>query len=137
MATSCAPRFAAKGIDTLTPPSPAMDTGNCVAMITGDAERTFVSWPGAERDAEPRHDGACPAAPGDWVFASGYTLSYPGSRDALADWIEALPAEIPFVFDPTPVVVGNSARHSVRVLARTNWLSCNSAEAAEIAGRGG
>ena len=22
--------------------------------------------------------------PGDWVFTSGYTLSYPGSRDALA-----------------------------------------------------
>ncbi len=38
------------------------------------------------------------------MFTSGYTLSYPGSRDALADWIEALPANIPFVFDPTPVV---------------------------------
>ena len=26
----------------------SMDTGNCVALVTGDAERTFVSWPGAE-----------------------------------------------------------------------------------------
>ena len=40
--------FAAEGIETLTPPSPVMDSGNCVAMISSDAERTFVSWPGAE-----------------------------------------------------------------------------------------
>ena len=38
--------FAAEGIETLTPPSPQMDSGNCVAMISSDAERTFSSWPG-------------------------------------------------------------------------------------------
>ena len=68
------------------------------------------------------------------MFTSGYTLSYPGSRDALADWIEALPAEIPFVFDPTPVVSEIPKDILARVLARTTWLSCNAAEAASIAG---
>ena len=63
--------------------------------------------------------------PGDWVFTSGYTLSYPGSRDALADWIEALPGEFPFVFDPTPVMADIPRPILSRVLARTNWLSCN------------
>lgn len=128
--------FAAEGIETLTPPSPVMDSGNCVAMISSDAERTFVSWPGAEGVLTPALMATVRVAPGDWVFASGYTLSYVGSRDVLADWIEALPAETPFVFDPTPVVSDIPRASLSRVLARTTWLSCNIAEAAEIAGPG-
>jgi sugar/nucleoside kinase (ribokinase family) len=128
--------FAAEGIETLTPASPAMDSGNCVAMISGDAERTFVSWPGAESRLTLDMMAPVKVTSGDRVFASGYTLSYPGSRDALADWIEALPAEIPFVFDPTPVIAEIPRPVLDRVLARTTWLSCNTNEAAEIAGAG-
>ncbi|MGX9147050.1 PfkB family carbohydrate kinase [Mesorhizobium sp. 128a] len=128
--------FAREGIDTLTPPSPIMDTGNCVAMISGDAERTFVSWPGAESVLSIAMMAPVVVASGDWVFTSGYTLSYPGSRDALADWIEAMPADIPFVFDPTPVIADIPRAILDRVLARTTWLSCNTREAAEIAGQG-
>ena len=40
--------FATEGIETLTPPAPALDSGNCVVLVSADAERTFVSWPGAE-----------------------------------------------------------------------------------------
>ncbi|PBB33241.1 PfkB family carbohydrate kinase [Mesorhizobium sp. WSM3868] len=128
--------FAAEGIETLTPPSPLMDSGNCVAMISSDAERTFVSWPGAESVLTPDMMVPVQVIPGDWVFTSGYTLSYPGSREALVDWIEALPEEVPVVFDPTPVI-GEIPRPILeRVLARTDWLSCNADEAAAIAGRG-
>lgn len=128
--------FAAEGIETLTPPSPLMDSGNCVVMISSDAERTFVSWPGAESALSL--DLMAPVAIGsdDWVFTSGYTLSYPGSRDALTGWIEALPAAVPFVFDPTPVIADIPRAILDRVLARTTWLSCNTTEAAEIAGAG-
>ena len=128
--------FATEGIETLTPPSPVIDSGNCVAMISGDAERTFVSWPGAESQLTPDMMAPVKVAPGDWVFASGYTLSYPGSRDALADWIEALPPEISFAFDPTPVIAQIPRPILDRVLARATWLSCNTPEAAEIAGAG-
>ncbi|TIS38026.1 MAG: ribokinase, partial [Mesorhizobium sp.] len=128
--------FAAEGIETLTPPSPLMDSGNCVAMISSDAERTFVSWPGAESVLTPDMMAPVQVIPGDWVFTSGYTLSYPGSREALADWIEALPEEVPVVFDPTPVIAEIPRAILDRVLARTAWLSCNADEAAEIAGRG-
>ncbi|CAN7523489.1 PfkB family carbohydrate kinase [Mesorhizobium sp. LjNodule214] len=128
--------FAAEGIETLTPASPAMDSGNCVAMISSDAERTFVSWPGAESVLSLAMMALVRVAPGDWVFASGYTLSYPGSRDALVDWIEALPVQTPFVFDPTPVIADIPRAVLERVLARTSWLSCNATEAAEIAGPG-
>lgn len=128
--------FAAEGIETLTPPSPVMDSGNCVAMISGDAERTFVSWPGAESILRLEMMAPVVVASGDWVFTSGYTLSYPGSRDALTDWIEALPAQTPFVFDPTPVISDIPRLVLSRVLARTTWLSCNTTEAADIAGPG-
>jgi len=128
--------FATEGIETLTPPSAAMDSGNCVAMISGDAERTFVSWPGAESRLTLDMMKPVQVVPGDWVFTSGYTLSYPGSRDALTVWIEALPADIPFVFDPTPVIADIPRPILDRVLARTTWLSCNTNEAAEIAGCG-
>ncbi|WFP65909.1 PfkB family carbohydrate kinase [Mesorhizobium sp. WSM4904] len=128
--------FAAEGIETLTPPSPLMDSGNCVAMISSDAERTFVSWPGAESVLTPDMMMPVQITPGDWIFTSGYTLSYPGSRDALADWIEALPADSPLVFDPTPVIAEIPRPILDRVLACTTWLSCNADEAAEIAGAG-
>ncbi|OHV90660.1 PfkB family carbohydrate kinase [Mesorhizobium sp. ORS 3428] len=128
--------FASQGIETLMPPSPSMDSGNCVALISGDAERTFVSWPGAESVLTPDMMTPVKVSPGDWVFTSGYTLSYPGSRDTLADWIAALPPEIPFVFDPTPVIAEIPRPILDRVLARTTWLSCNTDEAAKIAGAG-
>ncbi|TPN43412.1 MULTISPECIES: PfkB family carbohydrate kinase [unclassified Mesorhizobium] len=128
--------FATEGIETLTPPSPVMDSGNCVAMISSDAERTFVSWPGAESILSLDMMTPVSVGPGDWVFTSGYTLSYPNSRDALADWIEALPAGIFFVFDPTPVIADIPRAVLLRVLARTTWLSCNTTEAADIAGSG-
>lgn len=128
--------LAGEGIETLTPPSSAMDSGNCVAMISSDAERTFVSWPGAESILSLAMMAPVVAASGDWVFTSGYTLSYPGSRDALTDWIEALPAGIPFVFDPTPIIADISRPILSRVLAGTTWLSCNTTEAVEIAGLG-
>jgi len=128
--------FAAEGIETLTPPSPHMDSGNCVAMISSDAERTFVSWPGAESILTLDMMAPVSVAPGDWVFTSGYTLSYAGSRDALTGWIEALPADTPFVFDPTPVISDIPRPVLSRVLARTTWLSCNATEAVEIAGPG-
>jgi len=126
--------FAVEGIETLTPPSPAMDTGNCVALVTSEAERTFVSWPGAEATLNEDAFAHVKLQSGDWVFVSGYTLSYPGSREALADWIEAIPAEFPFVLDPTPVVSEIPTSILSRVLARTDWLSCNAAEATVIAG---
>ncbi|AZO53883.1 MULTISPECIES: PfkB family carbohydrate kinase [unclassified Mesorhizobium] len=128
--------FAAEGIETLTPPSPLTDSGNCVAMISSDAERTFVSWPGAESVLSRDLMAPVVIGPDDWVFTSGYTLSYPGSRDALTEWIEALPPDIPFVFDPTPVIADIPRAILDRGLARTTWLSCNTTEAAEIAGPG-
>lgn len=126
--------LAAEGIETFLPAHPALDSGNCVVLVTDDAERTFVSWPGAEGILERGDLDRVALRPGDWVFSSGYTLSYPGSSEALAGWIEALPAEVRFVFDPSPVVADIPGSIRQRVLNRADWLSGNAAEARTIAG---
>lgn len=126
--------LAAENIDMLLPPADGLDSGNSVVLVTDDAERTFVSWPGAESVLGAPDLDPVVLRPDDWVFTSGYTLSYPGSREALAGWIETLPNGIPFVFDPTPVVLEIPQPILGRVLARTTWLSCNATEAAAIAG---
>ncbi|WP_442582497.1 PfkB family carbohydrate kinase [Mesorhizobium sp. ASY16-5R] len=128
--------LAAEGIDILTPQAPDRDTGNCVVLVTADAERTFVSIAGAEGFLTPASLAPVMPGAGDWVFTSGYTLTYPDSREVLADWIAALPAGIIFALDPTSVVAGIPCDLLARVLKRTDWLSCNAYEAGVIAGQG-
>ncbi|WP_353646723.1 PfkB family carbohydrate kinase [Mesorhizobium sp. WSM2239] len=127
--------LATEGIEVLVPQAPDRDTGNCVVLVTADAERTFVSIAGAEGFLTPASLAPVKPKAGDWVFTSGYTLTYPGSREVLTDWIAALPADVHFVLDPTSVVAGIPRNLLARVLKRTNWLSCNTYEAGVIAGQ--
>ncbi|HUG61428.1 MAG TPA: PfkB family carbohydrate kinase [Methylomirabilota bacterium] len=128
--------MAREDIEILLPPTPGLDTGTCVVLVTDDAERTFVSHAGAEGHAEEAALASLPLGPGDVVFTSGYSLSYPGSVDAVSRLVETLPAETPFVLDPAPVVTEVPAGILGRMLARVTWLSLNRAEARVIAGEG-
>lgn len=128
--------FKAEGIDCLQPPSKGIDSGTCVVLITADSERTFVSRPGAEGVITPADFPHMQPAPGDWVFTSGYTLAYPGSRDSQASFISALTEEATFAFDPTGIVYEIPGDILKTVLARADWLSLNRSEAALIAGLG-
>lgn len=124
------------GIPALLPPDKATDTGNCVVMVTPDGERTFLSWPGAEGHADATALAGIAPRPGDIVFVSGYTLSYPSSREALADWVEALDPSVPVALDPAPVVASIPRPLLDGVLSRLTWLSANLAEAETITGVG-
>lgn len=128
--------FAAYDIPLLLPPAREADTGNCVVLVTPDAERTFVSWPGVEGVAGVALPAADAFGPGDWIVLTGYMLRYPGSRDAFPDWIERLPIGTPFIFDPSPVLNEITPAVLSRVLARSTWLSCSAAEATFLAGSG-
>jgi len=129
--------FEAEGIDCLQPASRGIDSGTCVVLITeADAERTFISKPGAEGVITPEDYPFMQPAPGDWVFTSGYTLAYAGSRDSQARFIEGLPSDAIFAFDPTGIV-GEIPRDILQTaLLRTDWLSLNRGEASVIAGSG-
>ncbi|MGP1395037.1 MAG: PfkB family carbohydrate kinase [Inquilinaceae bacterium] len=121
-------------ISVLRPASPGIDTGNCVVMIDGQGERTFVSWPGAEGRMTDRDLVHVKCGDGDWVVASGYTLSYPDSRDVLVRWLASLPPSIPLVFDPSPVAAAIPRDCLKAVLTRTTWLSANLLEAEILTG---
>ncbi|RFC69402.1 MULTISPECIES: PfkB family carbohydrate kinase [Mesorhizobium] len=124
--------MAQEGVDVLTAANPVMDSGVCTVLVTDDAERTFISWPGAE--SRPINDEDIEAGEGDWLFASGYTLSYPNSAASVAATIERLAKDRPLVFDPTPVVGEIAPDLLARVLRQCRWLSCNVGEAGFIAG---
>lgn len=123
-----------RGIACLQPIYQELDSGNCVVLITPDAERSFVSWPGAEGVMAAEQLEEIQPGDGDWVFVSGYSLSYGGSGPALADWVAALPEDTPVIFDPSPLVGRIPAERLAAVLSRTDWLSCNQTEAAAITG---
>ena len=127
--------LAAEGIEILAAQARDRDTGHCVVLVTADAERTFISIPGAEAHLTPTCLAPVKPDAGDVVFTSGYTLCYPGSRDALADWIAALPAGVSFVLDPTSVVGNIPPDLLAGVLRRADWLSCNAFEANVLAGQ--
>ena len=122
-------------IDVLQPANPKIDSGNCVVMIDDTRERSFVSWPGAEGVLEDSILGDIEARPGDWVVVSGYTLSYAGSREGLARWLDRLLPTQPLVFDPSPVVAAIPPKICEQVLARATWVSANLDEARELTGK--
>ncbi|MGC4023781.1 MAG: PfkB family carbohydrate kinase [Mesorhizobium sp.] len=121
--------LAAEQIDILTAPVERLDSGVSTVLVTRDAERSFVSWPGAESLPDTSNIDAGPA---DWIFASGYTLSYPGSGESVVARIERLAHKNPLVFDPAPVVRDIPSAILKRVLNTCSWLSCNTDEAAYI-----
>lgn len=125
--------MAREGIEMLLPPHPTLDSGHSVVLVTDDAERSFVSWPGAEAQPADLSQLSRTLRPGDWVFVTGYSLSYPGLRADLMDFIAALAPEIPLVFDPSPVIAEVPRDALRRILGRATWLSANRAEVATMA----
>ncbi|MCD2472961.1 PfkB family carbohydrate kinase [Jiella sp. MQZ9-1] len=115
----------AEAIDVLLPPLCGVDCGNCVVLITPDAERSFVSFPGAEARMADLSALHAELRPGDFLAVSGYVLAYPGSRDGVLALIETLSPGIAVVFDPAPVIADIPVAILDRMLARTTWLSAN------------
>ncbi len=123
-----------EGVAVAHAPSPDADTGFCVALVDGDAERTFVTRLGAEMDLSLARLRTLRPGPGDFVYTVGYSL-LPGPRaDDLLTWIGDLPEGVRLVLDPAPVV-GDIPRPTLdRALTRVDLLSLSAAEAATVTG---
>ncbi len=111
-----------------------IDCGNCVVLITPDAERSFISFPGAEAHIDTFDALHGHLVPGDWLAVSGYVLSYSGSCEAVLALVEDLDARVLVTFDPTPVIADVPVDALDRILARVNWMSANMRELATITG---
>ncbi|WP_299669121.1 PfkB family carbohydrate kinase [uncultured Ruegeria sp.] len=123
-----------EGIPFLRPQDLARDQGCCTVMIEPEGERTFVASDGAEGHVTDEDLAQISFADFGWTLLSGYTLHYPGSRDALHRWLSADERIGKLIFDPSPIVA--SLPHEVvqAVMHRASWISANAREAAVLSG---
>jgi len=110
------------------------DTGLCVALTEASAERTFISYIGAEGELSAADLSSVPAEAGDFVCLSGYSLLHVGKAQALVDWTLALPSGIKVVFDPGPLVDSPDAALMKALLPRIDVWTSNSEEALRFTG---
>ncbi|KAA0980844.1 PfkB family carbohydrate kinase [Pseudomonas sp. ANT_J28] len=113
------------------------DTGLCVALTEASAERSFISYIGAEGELTAEDLTSVPAEAGDYVYVSGYSLLHGGKARALVDWVLDLPRGINVVFDPGPLVDSPDEPLMQALLARIDLWTSNSVEALKFTGASG
>ena len=118
------------GIKTPAP----RDTGICVALTDASAERSFISYIGAEGEVTEEDLNSVTAEAGDYVYVSGYSLLHEGKAHALLDWTLALPDTINVVFDPGPLVESPDSPLMQALLPRIDVWTSNSVEALRFTG---
>ena len=89
-----------EGITPTLPPDPHTDTGLCVALTEASAERTFISYIGAEGVLSADDLQQVQVAHDDYVYVSGYSLLHAGKAQPLLDWLLVLPGDVHISFDP-------------------------------------
>jgi len=121
--------MAAEGVEIAHPATEVGDTGLSVALIEPSAERSFISYVGAEGglSAEDLHRVA--VRPEDYVFVSGYSLLHKGKVATLLEWLAQLPAQAGVVFDPGPLVDSPEASGMQTVLPMITLWTSNAEEA--------
>jgi sugar/nucleoside kinase (ribokinase family) len=110
------------------------DTGLCVAVTDASAERSFISYIGAEGEVTAEDLASVPAEAGDYVYVSGYSLLQVGKAQALVDWVLELPKGINVVFDPGPLVDSPDEPLIQALLARIDIWTSNSVEVLRLTG---
>jgi sugar/nucleoside kinase (ribokinase family) len=105
------------------------DTGLCVALTDASAERSFISYIGAEGELTSEDLSSVAAEAGDYVYLSGYSLLHPGKAQTLLDWTLALSKGINVVFDPGPLVESPDSPLMQVLLPRIDVWTSNSVEA--------
>lgn len=110
------------------------DTGLCVAITDASAERSFVSYIGAEGELAAEDLASVQVEAGDYAYVSGYSLLHVGKAQALVDWVLELPRDVNVVFDPGPLVDSPDAPLMNALLPRIDLWTSNSVEALRFTG---
>lgn len=129
--------LAASGVQVVQDGLADADSGYCVVLVDGTAERTFVTAVGAEGRLTRGDLDRVPVAGDDVVHVSGYGLAHPTVAAALPGWLAALPATVRVVTDPSPLVGGLDPAVLGRTLRRTDVLTANAREAEVLSGCAG
>ncbi|TFD82615.1 PfkB family carbohydrate kinase, partial [Cryobacterium fucosi] len=127
----------AEGIEVTQPALSGLDSGYCVVLVDGSAERTFVTWVGAEgRLGRADLDLAAVRAQ-DLVYVSGYSLAHPLNAAAIPGWLHDLPPGTRVITDPSPLIATLDRSTLAEVMARTDVFRANAREAGVASGEDG
>ena len=129
----------AEGIEVLLDASTEADTGDDIALIDDEGERTFVTVFGAEAslsspDLASIRLGGNDASGHDLVHVSGYGLLASTNAGVLAPWIAAIAPVHTVLLDPGPLGPDIPAAVLTTVAVRADWFSCNLREALLLSG---
>ncbi|MBG6056949.1 sugar/nucleoside kinase (ribokinase family) [Cryobacterium sp. MP_M5] len=126
----------ADGIEAAQPALPGLDSGYCVVLVDDSAERTFVTWVGAEGRLDRGDLDLAEVRPGDLVYVSGYSLAHPANAAAIPGWLRELPPAARVITDPSPLIATLDPATLAEVMARTDVFSANAREARHLTGTG-
>jgi sugar/nucleoside kinase (ribokinase family) len=111
-----------------------LDCGVCVVLVEPDAERTFVTAPGAESTLRETDLATLDVNARDIVLISGYNVMYLDMASAVLDWLDGLDQDVTVAFDPATRVEDIPVENLRRVLGRASWLLCNRSESLQLSG---
>lgn len=126
--------MAAEGVEIALDRDGEKDTGLCVSLTEASAERTFISYIGAEGGVSAQELARVAVRLDDYVYVSGYSLQYPDKAPALLEWLLALPKAVTVVFDPGPLVNSPDAAPMAALLPRIDIWTSNSVESLRFTG---
>lgn len=124
----------AEGIEIATAGSDDQDTGLSVALIEPSAERSFISYVGAEGGLSREDLRSVTVQPQDYVCVSGYSLLHKGKVSTLLDWLSELPKGAQVVFDPGPLVESPDGAEMQAMLPLVTLWTSNCEEALRFTG---
>jgi len=118
-----------EGIEFAAASADEQDTGLSVALIEPSAERSFISYVGAEGGLSEDDLRDVSVQPEDYVFVSGYSLLHTNKVPTLLDWLGTLPQGTGVVFDPGPLVNSPDGAEMQAVLPVISLWTSNCEEA--------
>jgi sugar/nucleoside kinase (ribokinase family) len=133
-ATLASGALAGESIATPLESNDELDCGVCVVLVEPDAERTFVTAPGAESTLRETDLAMLDVSASDVVLVSGYNVMYPDMGSAVLAWLDGLDQDVSVAFDPATRVEDIPIENLRRVLGRTRWLLCNRSESLQLSG---
>ena len=125
--------LAAEGIGVGGEPAPEDDSGFCIGLVDGAAERTYATSAGVEGRLTEAQLAGIRLRPDDALWLSGYELVYPHGP-VVGPWFAGLADGHRTFFDPGPVVTDCDPTLLRPVLARADWVSLNADEACVLTG---
>lgn len=129
--------MAVEGIHVVAAVTDEQDTGLSVALIEPSAERSFISYVGAEGGLSAEDLAGVEVQPEDYVYVSGYSLLHEDKVQYLLDWLSGLAEGVRVAFDPGPLMDSPQAPVVARLLPLIDLWTSNREEALRFTQVGG